>query len=175
MTSNRSRFRRPVRFDRTRANPMQRLPFYRRSHAKSGDYWRMPTAGGFLMGREIGRVCSVAFVQALEEAITGGTFATSAHLADVVCSAIEASNGVVTDSQRGLVEGFFGRGSTLCCLLYKGVRASQTDVPKYTMQQLEDALTDLSSVGAEEYALRRANPVQAIIPDRDDHPNFELR
>lgn len=169
-----SSFRKPIRFNRTRANPMQRLPFYRQSHAKSGDYWRMPSAQGYLMGREIGRVCAVAFLQALDEAAQDARCVGSAHLADVVSSVVEANGGKLTDSQRGLIDGFFGRSSVLCRLLIRGLLTCQAKDPKYTILQIEEALTDLASLGAEEYALRRIGSVQAVIPDRRDHPEFEL-
>lgn len=169
------RHKRPVRFNRTRANPIQRVPFYRQSHARHGDYWRMPSAQGYLMGREIGRVSAVAFLQALDEAAQDARYVGSAHLADVVSSVVEANGGQLTDSQRGLIDGFFGRSSVLCRFLIRGLQTSRAEDQRYTILQLEEALTDLASLGAEEYALRRTDSVQAVIPDRRDHPEFELR
>jgi hypothetical protein len=134
----------------------------------------MPPAHGYLMGREIGRVCAVAFLQALDEAAQDARSVASAHLADVVCSVVEANGGQLSESQRGLIDGFFGRSSVLCRVLLKGLKSSRTDDPKYTMLQLEEALTDLASLGVEEYALRRTGSVEAVIPDRRDHPVFEL-
>ncbi len=165
-------FRRPVRFNRTRANPMQRLPFYRQSHARLGDYWRMPEPQGHLMGREVGRICCIAFLQAIREASADPHTSGSAHLADIVCSVVEAYGGRLDSAQRGIVDGFFGTGSPLRDVLMRGLEAKKrTD---YTMEQLEEALSDLASVTIEEYAGRRTVPVQCLIPDRSDHPAFEL-
>lgn len=166
------RHRRSVRFNRTRANPLQRLPFYRQSHAKVGDYWRMPPADGRLTGQEIGRVCSVAFLQAFKAAATDPRTSATAHLADIVCSAVEAHGGILSETQRGIIEGFFGRESPLREVLFRGVELRKN--AEYTMEQLELALCDLSSISVEEYASRRRIPIQLIIPDRTDFPPFEL-
>jgi len=166
------RHRRPVRFNRTRANPLQRLPFYRQSHAKVGDYWRMPEVHGHLMGRELGRVCCIAFLQALKAAVADPRTSGSAHLANIVCSAVEANGGSLTEGQRGVIEGFFGRGSLLREVLVRGLDTKSW--PDYTFEQLESALTDLSSVSAEEYASRQLLAIQAIIPDRTDRPVLVL-
>lgn len=166
------RHRRPVRFNRTRANPIQRLPFYRQSHAKAGDYWRMPEAHGHLMGMEVGRVCCIAFLQALQEAAADPRTSKSAHLADIVCSAVEAYGGSLDSAHRGVVDGFFGAGSPLREVLMRGLESKRG--ADYTMEQLEGALSDLASVTVEEYAGRRMVPVQCLIPDRSDHPAFEL-
>lgn len=168
------RHRRPVRFNRTRANPIQRLPFYRQSHAKVGDYWRMPEARGHLMGREVGRVCCIAFLQALRAAAADPRTSGSAHLADIVCSVAEVHGGSVGVVQKGILEGFFGCGSPLIEALLRGICADKGVEEVYTMDQLEAALTDLSSASVEEYAGRRNIPVQSLIPDRSDHPAFEL-
>lgn len=172
MASNTSRFRRPIRFNRTRANPIQRLPFYRQSHSKAGEYWRMPEVQGRLMGREVGRVCCIAFLQAIGEAVADPRTSGSAHLADIVCSVVEAHGGSLTEGQRGVIEGFFGRGSPLREVLVRGLDSKKG--PRYTFEQLESALTDLSSVSAEEYASRRMLAIQAIIPDRTDRPVLVL-
>lgn len=166
------RHRRPVRFNRTRANPIERLPFYRQSHAKVGDYWRMPEARGHLMGREVGRVCCIAFLQAFKAAAADSRASGSAHLADIVCSLVEAHGGTLGSTQRGIIEGFFGANSPLREVLLRGLEAKNS--VGYTMEQLEQALTDLSSASLEEYVSRRPVPVQSIIPDRTDHPAFEL-
>lgn len=170
--SNLPRHRRPVRFNRTRANPIQRLPFYRQSHSKAGDYWRMPEVQGHLMGSEVGRVCCIAFLQALREAAADPRTSGSAHLADIVCSLVEAYGGTLGGAQRGIVEGFFGLGSPLKDVLLRGLESKKG--ADYTMEQLEDALSDLASVTVEEYAGRRTIPVQCLIPDRSDHPAFQL-
>jgi len=170
--SNTPTYRRPIRFNRTRANPIQRLPFYRQSHAKAGDYWRMPEAHGHLMGREVGRVCCIAFLQALGEAAADPRTSGSAHLADIVCSLVEAYGGSLGSAERGIVEGFFGSGSPLKDVLLRGLESKKG--ADYTIEQLEDALSDLASVTVEEYASRRPPPIQSIIPDRKDHPPFAL-
>lgn len=166
--------KRPVRFNRNRANPIQRLPYYRQSHAKIGDYWRMPPADGHLMGREVGRVCSIAFLQAFNEAAADPSTSGVAHLADIVCSVVEAYGGILGEAQRGIIDGFFGHGSPLREVLLRGIKAGKAVGEDYTMGQLEEALTDLSSARVEEYAARRPVPVQSIIPDRADHPAFAL-
>lgn len=168
-----SGFRRPVRFNRTRANPIQRLPFYRKSHAKHGDYWRMPPADGYLMGREIGRVCAIAFLQALADAASRPEMAASVQLADTVASVVEAYGGAMTESQRGLVDGFFGRGSKLMDVVRAGMKASDR-LPKFEMEQIEAALTDLSSMTVEEYAMLRLGSIAGAIPDSKVHPEFSL-
>ena len=173
MASNTSRFRRPVRFNRTRANPIQRLPFYRQSHSKAGDYWRMPEVQGYLMGREVGRGCAIAFVQALEEASSRIGMAASVQLADTVASAIEAHGGSLTDGQRGIIEGFFGRGSKLMDVIRSGI-VSLEKSPKFEMQQIEAALRDLSSMTVEEYAIRRLGSINGAIPDSKSRPPFSL-
>lgn len=170
--SSTPRHRRLVRFNRTRANPLQRLPFYRQSHAKAGDYWRMPEPHGHLMGREVGRVCCIAFLQALRAAAADPRTSDSAHLANIVCSAVEAHGGSLTEGQRGLIEGFFGRGSPLREVLVRGLDAQKW--PDYTFEQIESALTDLSSVSADEYASRQLLTIQAIIPGRTDRPVLVL-
>ncbi|MBK0054335.1 hypothetical protein [Stenotrophomonas sp. S39] len=172
MVSNKGRFKRPIRFNRTRANPIQRLPFYRQSHARAGDYWRMPEAHGHLMGREVGRVCCIAFLQAIGEAVADPRTSGSAHLADIVCSLVEAYGGSLGSAERGIVEGFFGPGSPLRDVLLRGLESKKG--ADYTMEQLEEALSDLASVTVEEYASRRPPPIQSIIPDRTDHPPFAL-
>ncbi len=170
--SNLPRHRRLVRFNRTRANPIQRLPFYRQSHSKAGDYWRMPEVQGHLMGRELGRVCCIAFLQALRQAAADPRTSGSAHLADIVCSVVEVCGGSLDSAQRGIVEGFFGPGSPLKDVLLRALESKKG--ADYTMEQLEDALSDLASVTVEEYAGRRTIPVQCLIPDRSDHPAFQL-
>ncbi len=170
--SSTPRHRRPIRFNRTRANPIHRLPFYRQSHAKLGDYWRMPEVHGHLMGREVGRVCCIAFLQALGEAAADQRTSKSAHLADIVCSAVEAYGGSLDSTQRGVIDGFFGPVSPLRDVLMRGLEFKKG--ADYTMEQLESALSDLASVTVEEYAGRRMVPVQCLIPDRSDHPAFEL-
>lgn len=167
------RHRRPVRFNRTRANPMQRLPFYRQSHAGAGDYWRMPTVQGYLMGREVGKVCSVAFVQALHDGLKDKLSVGDAHLAETIRSAVEANGGVLTAGQRGLIEGFFGRGSKLMDIVRTGIK-SLDGAPRYEMEQIEAALTELSSMTVEEYALSRIGSISAAIPDSVTHPRFSL-
>lgn len=174
MAGSSGKFRRPIRFNRTRANPIQRLPFYRQSHAKVGDYWRMPEARGHLMGREVGRVCCIAFLQALMAAAADPRTSGSAHLADIVCSVAEAHGGSVGEVHKGILEGFFGCGSPLIEALLRGICADKGVEEVYTMDQLEAALTDLSSVSVEEYAGRRNVPARSLIPDRSDHPAFEL-
>lgn len=174
MAVNGSRYRRPVRFNRTRANPLQRLPFYRQSHAKAGDYWRMPEVHGYLMGREVGRVCAIAFVQALVEAASSSGMAASVHLADTVASAIEAHGGAYTKSQRGLIDGFFGRGSKLMDVIRAGMKVLDAS-PKFEMEQIEDALRDLSNMTAEEYAIVRLGSINAAIPDSQAYPEFALK
>lgn len=171
--SSTPRHRRPVRFNRTRANPMQRLPFYRQSHAKAGDYWRMPTVQGYLMGREVGKVCSIAFVQALHDGLKGMLSVRDAHLAEIIRSAVEANGGVLTDSQRGLIEGFFGRGSMLMEVVRAGIKTLD-GAPKYEMEQIETALTELSSMTVEEYALSRIGSISGAIPDSAVRPRFSL-
>lgn len=173
MAVNGSRYRRPVRFNRTRANPMQRLPFYRQSFAKAGDYWRMPVAQGHLMGREIGRVCSLAYVQALASALAQDQFIGSAHLADIVLSAIEAHGGRLTDTEKGIVIGFFGPGSPLVALLKRGVKADRSG-ENYEESQLEEALTELASLTAEQYGLLRDSPVDRLIPESQRRPELVL-
>ena len=170
--SSTPRHRRPIRFNRTRANPIHRLPFYRQSHARLGDYWRMPEAHGHLMGREVGRVCCIAFLQALGEAAADQRTSKSAHLADIVCSAVEAYGGSLDSTQRGVIDGFFGPVSPLRDVLMRGLEFKKG--ADYTMEQLESALSDLASVTVEEYAGRRMVPLQCLIPDRSDHPAFEL-
>lgn len=173
MASNTSRFRRPVRFNRTRANPMQRLPFYRQSHAKVGDHWRMPEVDGYLMGREVGRVCAIAFVQALADAASRPDMAASVQLSDTVASAVEAYGGAMTESQRGLVDGFFGRGSKLIDVLKAGLKVSDK-LPKFDMEQIEAALTGLSSMTLEDYAIHRIGSISGVIPESQSHPDFSL-
>jgi len=173
MGGNRSQFRRPIRFNRTRANPIQRLPFYRQSHAKTGDYWRMPDVDGYLMGREVGRLCSIAFVQAFAEALEAPQTAGMAHLADIVTSAIESNGGSLTERQRGLVDGFFGNGSRLVDVLSGGARSASLD-HRYTVQQLESALTKLSCTSTEDYALARIGPGFQPVPCPKCSPPFEL-
>jgi len=167
------RHKRPVRFNRSRPNPIQRLPFYRPSLARVGDYWRMPEAQDYVMGRELGRVCAVAFLQALVEAQASPEMAGSAHLADVVCSAIEVHGGSISPSQRGLLDGFFGRQSVVVEALQRGAGAAKP-TPPYTLEQLEAALTDLAAIGSEAYALQRASSLAGLIPDRQDRPHFSL-
>lgn len=173
MANNSSRFRRPIRFNRTRTNPIQRLPFYRQSHAKAGDYWRMPEVHGFLMGREVGRVCSIAFVQALDEAASRTGMAASVQLADTVASAIEAHGGLLTNDQRGIIEGFFGRGSRLMDVILAGIK-SLDGSPKFEIKQIEAALSDLSRMTVEEYAIRRLGSINGAIPDSETYPKFSL-
>lgn len=168
------RHKRPVRFNRNRANPIQRLPFYRPSLARVGDYWRMPEAQGYLMNREVGRLCAVAFVQAMSAALRSPDHAESAHLSDLVKSAIEANGGSITTSQRGLLDGFFGRDSVLTQVLELGIKAAPGLSSGYTMLQLEGALTDIVAMGPEEYALRRPVPLSEIVPERLDRPDFQL-
>lgn len=167
------RHRRPVRFNRTRANPIQRLPFYRQSHARTGDYWRMPEVHGYLMGREVGRVCAIAFVQALDEASSRTGMAASVQLADTVASAIEVHGGSLTDGQRGIIEGFFGRGSKLMDVIRAGI-VSLDGSPKFEMGQIEAALRDLSSLTVEEYATLRIGSILGAIPDSNLRPPFSL-
>lgn len=167
------RHRRPVRFNRTRANPIQRLPFYRQSHAKVGDYWRMPEVESYLMGREIGRVCAIAFVQALEDAGNRPWAEESFQLAKTVASAIEIHGGMMTKSQRGIVDGFFGCGSKIMDVMRTGIKAS-SGMPRFEMEQIEDALSELASMTPEEYAMRRVGPITGAIPDSKRHPQFHL-
>ena len=167
------RHKRPVRFNRNRANPIQRLPFYRPSLARVGDYWRMPEAQDYVMGREVGRVCAVAFLQAMEEALTSPEMAASAHLSDLVCSAVEVHGGSISPSQRGLLDGFFGRQSVIVEALKRGASAAKPS-PPYTLEQLEAALTDLAAIGSDTYALQRAASLSGLIPDRQDRPLFSL-
>lgn len=173
MAADRSRHRRPVRFNRTRANPMQRLPFYRQSHARAGDYWRMPAAQGHLMGREIGRVCSLAYVQALASAFARDQYIGSAHLADIVLSAIEAHGGKLTDAEKGTVVGFFGPGSPLVALLNIGVKADRHS-ETYEEAQLEEALTELASLSVEQYGLLWDSPMDRLIPESQRRPELTL-
>jgi len=132
----------------------------------------MPEVQGHLMGREVGRVCCIAFLQALGEAAADPRTSGSAHLADIVCSVVEVCGGSLDSAQRGIVEGFFGPGSPLKDVLLRGLESKKG--ADYTMEQLEDALSDLASVTVEEYAGRRTIPVQCLIPDRSDHPAFQL-
>lgn len=171
--SNTPRFRRPIRFNRTRANPIQRLPFYRQSHAKTGDYWRMPEVRGHLMGREVGRVCSLAFVQAFCGALTSHEFLREAHLANLVLSAIEAHGGSVPEEQRGILNGFFGADSPLVELMRLGAGA-RTNGKDYEESQLEEALTHLSSLTSDSYGLLRDSTVASLIPESRSKPRLVL-
>lgn len=167
------RHKRPVRFNRNRANPIQRLPFYRPSLARVGDYWRMPEAHGYLMNREVGRVCAIAFVQALAEATETPGMTSAAHLAHIVASAVESHGGALSESQRGLIDGFFGPHSVLAEVVRRGMKSGAPTL-RYTVDQLEGALTDLASCTTEEYALRRIGSVAGAIPDPASHPAFWL-
>lgn len=171
--SSTPRHRRPVRFNRTRANPIQRLPFYRQSHAKLGDYWRMPEVHGHLMGREVGRVCSLAFVQAFCAALTSHEFLREAHLANLVLSAIEAHGAAVTEEQRGILNGFFGAGSPLVELLRLGAGA-RGNGKDYEESQLEEALSQLSTMTADSYGLLRDSTVASLIPESRSKPRLVL-
>lgn len=79
MAVNGSRYRRPVRFNRTRASQMQRSPIYHQSHAETGNYWRIPEVQGYLMGREVGSTVFSA-IESLGGAYAGhGANRGSAH------------------------------------------------------------------------------------------------
>lgn len=174
MTTNTPKFKRAIRYSRTRANPLHRLPFYRQSRTRAGDFWHMPEATGYLLGKEIGRVCSAAFVQALAEAMQAPSSARCAHLADVVLSVVEAHGVALTEAQRGLVVGFFGADSVMAEVLRSGIRAKPTIGNRYTVQQIEDALTDLANLTPEEYGLRHVAGLDSIVPERRDRPAFAL-
>ncbi len=168
------KFKRAIRYSRTRANPLHRLPFYRQSRTRAGDFWHMPEASSYLLGKEIGRVCSAAFLQALAEAMQAPASTPHAHLADVVLSVVEAHGVAPTEAQRGLVVGFFGADSVVTEVLRSGVRAKPSIANRYTVQQIEDALTDLASLTPEEYGLRHVAGLDSIVPERRDHPAFVL-
>lgn len=174
MTPRPPRHKRPVRFNRNRANPIQRLPFYRPSLARVGDYWRMPPVQGYLIGKEVGRVCALAYLQSLEAALSSFEFASSGDLAQFVLSAIHVHGGQVSDSERGVIEGFFGPDSPLTALLNGGIQAHLHQKP-YAIGQLEEALTELSALSAEEYGLLRRISLASLIPESRSRPKLSLQ
>jgi len=168
------RHKRPVRFNRTRANPMQRLPFYRRSHAGGGDYWRMPPAEGYAIGREIGTLCAGAFLMAVVESLRGELYRHEANLAEFVASAIQVSGGVLSPSERGIIDGFFGTRSPLTEILHAGVRQKSDDLG-WTKEQIEAALADASAMSPEEYLLQLAPQRKEIGKTGRDGIQFKLQ
>lgn len=174
MATNNNRFRRPVRFNRNRANPMQRLPFYRPSTARRGDYWRMPPVQGYLTGKEVGRICALAYLQSLGATLSSFDFASSGDLAQFVLSAIHVHGGQVSDSERGIIDGFFGSDSPLTALINGGVKAHPHQ-NLYEIDQLEEALTELSALSAEEYGLLRRISLASLIPESRSRPKLSLQ